>query len=143
MRIIKDLSQSSGWPPWRSIARRFAKNQGGSVTIEMGFAIIVFTTMITGLISFGSLFFVQGSMGDAARDTVRRVATGELTPAEAQTYALGGLVNWGMTYSVTATNDGTDATVNITVPMGQAALIDFLGIFSGNLSASVTMPVES
>ena len=48
-----------------------------------------------------------------------------------------------MSYSVTATNDGTDATVNITVPMGEAALIDFLGIFDGNLSASVTLPVES
>jgi len=136
-RIISVFSKTKG------PARSFSKGEEGSVTIEMGFAVIVFTTMLTGLISFGSLFFIQGNMGDAARDTVRRVATGELTPAQAQTYALGGLVNWGMTYSVTATNNGTDATVNITVPMGDAALIDFLGIFSGNLTASVTMPVES
>jgi len=100
---------------------------------------IVFITILTGLISFGSLFFIQGSMGDA----VRRMAIGELDPTQAEAYAQGGLVNWGMTYTVTATNDGTDATVNITVPMGDAALIDFLGIFSGTLSASVTMPVES
>ncbi len=120
----------------------FAKREDGSVSSEMGIATIVFTTMLTGLISFGSLFFVQGSMGDAARDAVRRVATGEMTTAQAQTYALGGLIDWGMTYTVTATNDGTDATVNITVPMGDAALIDFLGIFSGELAASVTMPVE-
>jgi hypothetical protein len=48
-----------------------------------------------------------------------------------------------MTYTVTATNDGTDAVVNISVPMGEAGLIDFLGLFSGTLSSSVTMPVES
>ena len=143
MRITKALPRSTGWSGWRSIARIFAKREDGSVSIEMGFATIVFTTMLTGLISFGSLFFVQGSMGDAARDAVRRVATGEMTTAQAQTYALGGLIDWGMTYTVTATNDGTDATVNITVPMGDAALIDFLGIFSGELAASVTMPVES
>ena len=143
MRITKALPRSTGWSAWRSIARTFAKSKDGSVSVEMGFATIVFTTLLTGLISFGSLFFVQGSMGDAARDTVRRMATGELTTTQAQTYAQGNLINWGMTYSVTATNDGTDATVNISVPMGDAAIIDFLGIFSGNLSASVTMPVES
>ncbi len=143
MRMIKTFPRSTGRSGWRSIARIFAKREDGSVSIEMGIATIVFTTMLTGLISFGSLFFVQGSMGDAARDAVRRVATGEMTTAQAQTYALDGLVNWGMTYSVTATNDGTDATVNITVPMGDAALIDFLGFFTGELAASVTMPVES
>ena len=104
---------------------------------------IVFITILTGLISFGSLFFIQGSMGDAARDTVRRMATGQLTDGEAETYAQGGLVNWGMTYDVQAINDGTDAKLTITVPMSDAALIDFLGIFSGTLSATVTMPVES
>ena len=143
MRITKALPRSTGWSGWRPIARSFAKSKDGSVSIEMGFATIVFTTLLTGLISFGSLFFVQGSMGDAARDTVRRMATGELTTTQAQTYAQGNLINWGMTYSVTATNDGTDATVDISVPMGDAAIIDFLGIFSGTLSASVTMPVES
>ena len=109
----------------------------------MGIATILFTTLITGLISFGSLFFVQGNMGDAARDAVRRLATGEMDTIQAKAHAQTGLVNWGMTYTVTAVDDGTDATVNISVPMADAALIDFLGIFSGDLSASVTMPSES
>ncbi len=143
MRIIKVFPRSIGWSAWRSIARTFSKNEKGSVSIEMGFATILFVTLLTGLISVGSLFFVQGSMADAARDAVRRVATGEMTTTQAQTYAQGGLINWGMTYTVTATDDGTDATIVITVPMADAALIDFLGIFSGDLAASVTMPVES
>ena len=143
MGILKAIPRLVGPSKWRSCARVFAKRKDGSVSVEMGVAAIMFVTLITGLISFGSLFFVQGNMGDAARDTVRRMATGQLTESEAETYAQNGLVNWGMTYTVTATNDGTDATVNITVPMGQAALIDFLGLFTGTLSASVTMPVES
>ena len=143
MRTKKAFPRSPGWLGLRSFTRKFAKGRDGSVSVEMGVAAIMFTTLITGLISFGSLFFVQGSMGDAARDAVRRMATGELDTTQAQTYAQAELVNWGMTYTVVATNDGTEATINITVPMGEAALIDFLGIFSGTLSASVTMPVES
>lgn len=143
MRIIKALPRSTGWSAWRSIARTFAKSKDGSISVEMGFATILFTTLLTGVISVGSLFFVQGSMADAARDSVRRVATGEMTTTQAETYAEGKLINWGMTYLVTATNDGTDATVRITVPMGEAALIDFLGLFTGNLAATVTMPVET
>lgn len=143
MMIIKVFPRSTSRLAWRSVARTLGKSTEGSVSIEMGVSAIVFVTLITGLISFGSLFFVQGNMGDAARDTVRRLATGELTTVEAEIYAQTGLVNWGMTYSVTATNNGTNATVSISVPMGEAALIDFLGIFSGTLSASVTMPVES
>ena len=153
MRIIKSLPRSTGSPPsriskrcsGRSFVKAFKKNDQGSVSIEMGFATIVFTTLLAGMVSFGSLFFVQGSMADAARDTVRRMATGEMTPVEAQTYAQSNLITWGASvlYTVTATNDGTDATVDISVPMADAALIDFLGIFSGDLRASVTMPVES
>ena len=142
MRIFKAMPESIGRLARWSIARPFAKSEDGAISVEMGFAAIVFTTMLTGLISFGSLFFVQGSMADTARDTVRRVATGELTPTEAQTYAQNSLINWGMAYSVTATNDGTDAIVNITVPMADAALVDFLGMFSGELASTVTLPVE-
>ena len=143
MRTIKVSPRSTGRWAGRSIARTFAKSEAGSVSVEMGFATILFVTLLTGMISFGSLFFIQGSMGDAARDTVRRLATGEMDKPQAEAYAQTELINWGMTYTVNATNDGTDATVIITVPMSDAALIDFLGIFNGTLSASVTLPVES
>ena len=143
MRTFNAFPRSAGWLSRWPIARTFARSQDGSISVEMGFATILFTTLLTGTISVGSLFFVQGSMFDASRDAVRRVASGELTPTEAETYAQDKLINWGMTYTVVATADGTDATVNITVPMGDAALIDFLGVFSGELAATVTMPDES
>lgn len=135
-RYLKAFENKGCW-------RSFAEREHGVVSIEMAIVSIVFVTLITGLISFGSLFFVQGNMADAARDTARRMATGELSTAQAQTHAQNNLINWGMIYTVTATNDGTDATVDISVPTADAALVDFLGLFNGSLTASVTMPVES
>ena len=81
-------------------------------------------------------------MSDAARDAARRIATGELTPAEAETHAEDALVNWGQNYVVVASNDGTDAKVEISVPMTEVAIIDFLGLLSGDLRAQVTLPTE-
>jgi Flp pilus assembly protein TadG len=142
MKILQAFPRSIGRLAGRSFARAFGKGEDGSVSVEMGFATILFTTLLTGVISVGSLFFVQGSMADAARDAVRRVATGEMTTTQAEAHAQNALIDWGMTYTVTATDDGVDATVNITVPMADAALVDFLGFFSGELASTVTMPVE-
>ncbi len=139
--MLKKLFISTG--SLRSACRSFARHEEGSIAIEMGMSSIFFVMLISGMVSFGSVFFIQGHMADAARDTARRVALGQLSPTEANSFAQNRLVNWGMTYSVTTTNDGTDATVVITVPTAQAAIIDYMGLFSGNLSASVTMPVES
>lgn len=120
-----------------------ARDERGSVAVEMGLCSIFFAMLITGMISFGSAFFIQGNMADAARDTARRLALGQITTGQADSFAQNRLVNWGMTYTVTATNDGTDATVQITVPAADAAIVDYMGLFTGNLRASVTMPVES
>ena len=126
----------------RCSTQRLFNNDCGSVAIETGLGAIVFVTLLTGVISFGSLFFVQGNMSDAARDAARRIATGELTPAEAETHAEDALVNWGQNYVVVASNDGTDAMVEISVPMMEVAIIDFLGLLSGDLRAQVTLPTE-
>ena len=109
----------------------------------MGLASIAFVSLLTGIISFGSLYFVQGNMNDAARDTARRIATGELAPEQAQTHAEDKLVDWGMNYTVVASNDGTEAAVEISVPMNEAAFVDFLGMFTGTLRARVTFPSET
>jgi len=133
----------SFFKPLTSGCRDFATNTRGSVLVEMGFCSAIFVALITGMISFGSVFFIQGNMANTARDTARRVATGQILATEADGFAQSRLVNWGMTYTVTATNNGTDATVSISVPAADAAIIDYLGLFRGTLSAAVTMAVES
>ena len=44
-------------PAWR----RFVRRRDGSVAVEMGFVTIFFVTLLTGLISFGSIYFVKGN----------------------------------------------------------------------------------
>ncbi len=82
-------------------------------------------------------------MADGARDTARRAAVGELAQAEAVQFAQDSLLNWGVTYDVVVTLNGTDVDVQISLPMSQAALIDLLGLFqSGTLTAAVTAREE-
>ena len=126
----------------RSLVRALVRRSDGSVAVELGMGVIVFAVLITGLISFGSIFFVGSAMADTARDTARRMALGQLSQSGAPAYAQAHLINWGMTYTVTATITASDAKVTISVPMRQAAMIDYLGLFSGNLESSVTMAVE-
>ncbi len=81
--------------PWRD-AR-------GVAAVEFAFVMPVLVLILTGVIQLGLLLFLHGNMGDVARDTARRLAVGELTAANAPSYAEGQLVNWGGTFTVTPT----------------------------------------
>ena len=102
---------------------------------------------VTGIIQFGALMFVNAHMADVARETARRVAIGELNEVQSETYATDALINWGINYTVDTTLaantfDATrnDITVDISAPMAEVAIIDFLQMLQGrNLNANVTM----
>jgi Flp pilus assembly protein TadG len=123
---------------------RFGRDRRGSITIEMGFAAIAFTMLVTGVDSFGSILFVQANMMNAARDTARSMAVGAIagTQPAAQTYATARMINWGIVYTVVPTYPGAiggDVVIEITAPMSDAALIDYLNLFGGKtLRAKVT-----
>ncbi len=127
--------------PWRD-AR-------GVAAVEFAFVMPVLVLILTGIIQLGLLLFLHGNMGDVARDTARRLAVGELTAANAPSYAEGQLVNWGGTFTVTPTmpnpadpND-RDITVQISVPIADVSLVDIVGVFqTGNMTAASTMRQE-
>lgn len=127
--------------PWR--------DERGVAAVEFAFVVPVLALLLTGIIQLGALLFVQSNMGDVARDTARRLAIGEITAAAAPSYAEGQLVNWGGTYTVTPTmpnpadpND-RNVTVQISVPIADASLVDIVGIFqTGNMTASSTIRQE-
>ena len=106
--------------------------------------------MLTGIIQFGSVLFIQHNMGEVARESARRVAVGAMTPTQAKQFVDDQLVNWGATFDVAVTvvpdpTDPTEADVNvvITAPMSEVAFIDILGVFEGRtLRAASTMRVE-
>ncbi len=142
--------------PMKKLFRKFAFKSGGVHRDETGvaaveFAIIlpVLVLMLTGIIQFGMLFFVQNQMTNVARETSRRIVVGQLTTAAASQYARDSLVFSGANFTVAVTEpdpanpNDKDITVDIRVPISQISLVDIAGLFqSGTLRASVTMRQE-
>ena len=123
----------------------FSKCESGASAVEFAFMMPVFLMLLAGIFQFGMVMFVQNNMTNVARDVTRRLAVGELTSVEAQTAAQGSLVNWGIDYTVSVTENvaARDVTVLIAAPMHQAAMFDILGILGeSNLATSVTMRLE-
>lgn len=124
---------------FRGLLTRLRRNETGATAIELALVMPILVTLLTGIVQMGGIFFLHNNMISAAQDTGRRVVVGELTAADAQTYAESNLINWGMTYTVQVTEPGDDVVVDISVPLSQAVLVDFLGLFeTGVLRAQVT-----
>ena len=120
----------------------FATDQRGASAVEFAFVLPVLIILLTGVIQMGLTFFVQHNMVSVSQETARLVALGELTEAQGQTYALDHVIDWGMSYNVDVNQVGDDIVVDITVPMSDVSLIDYLGLFkTGNLSAQSSMRV--
>jgi len=118
-----------------SIARLW-RDRGGATALEFAFVAPILIMVLAGIVQVGGLFFLQNQMASVAQDASRRVAVGQFSAGEAQTYAESKLINWGVTFTVTVTEPGQDAQVNISVPLAQAAVFDLLGVFqSGDLRA--------
>jgi Flp pilus assembly protein TadG len=126
---------------------RCGRDRRGVISIEMALSAIAFVMLVTGVISFGSILFIQANMMNAARDTARSLAVGEIADTQAQTYAEARMVDFGFAYTVTPTmptGGSQDVIVEITAPMSGAALVDYLGLFtSQTLRARVSMRAES
>ena len=123
--------------------------RSGTVAIEMAFVVPILVMFIASAIQFGSLFFLQNKMTDAARAAARALALGDASASEAQQVALGRLAGWAMSFTVQTQepdpNDPADhdVIVEVTVPMSQATLVDILNLFgTGDMTASVTMRRE-
>ncbi len=133
----------------RGIVRSCCRNERGVAAVEFALVMPFVLLVLTGIIQFGFVLFLQSHVADVARETARRVTVAEFEQAEAEQFAQDSLLNWGVTYSVAVTlpdpNDpnDTDVDVQISLPMSQAALIDLLGLLqSGTLAATVTARAE-
>ncbi len=125
------------------------RGQRGAAAVEMALVLPILVGITFGIIQFGSILFLQNNMVSAAREASRKLAVGEVNVAEAEQAALDYLGNWSMNFTVEANvpdpNDpnDTDVSVEITVPLKEAALVDVLGLFgTSDLKAAVTMRQE-
>lgn len=117
---------------------RFWRDRNGATALEFAFVAPLFVILLTGIVQFGGIYFLQNQMTSVAQDTARRVAIGDISTVEAQTYAQDRLTNWGITFTIVATEPANDVSVDISAPLADAALMDILGLFqSGTLRATV------
>lgn len=91
------------------------------------------------------LYLTQADMWDVARDTARRMSTGQYCKtSDAQTYAQSQLL-YPLTYTFSITQ-GSDDVVQISTPVAGASVFGVLASYGGfmanSLGAKVTMPAE-
>ncbi len=133
------------WRPLLSLTltkkwRAFASDRRGVSAVEFAFVLPVLIILLTGIVQMGLMFFVQHNMTSISQETARLVAVGELTNAEGKAYANGKLINWGMSYNVDVQLVGDDIVVDISVPLSEVALIDYLGLFKdGDMTTQSSM----
>lgn len=126
-------------------------DESGAALVEFTVVAPLFFLLMFGVIQFGSLFYTQNNMLNAAREAVRSVAVQNVSASQAQTVAQNYLKNLGYNASKftipTPTGDtgciGAPITMIITTSKVSAALINYLNILTGNLSVTVVMPRET
>lgn len=142
------------------------RDERGAAVVEFALVLPLLLMLIFGIVSFGTIAFVNSNMLNAARDAARVLAVKNNTSAQALAQAQGELAIGVLSYAInvctagggctcTPSGGGTctipdprsdtanDVAVTVSVPMGQAAIVDWLGIFqSKTLSATVVMYKE-
>lgn len=125
---------------------RFGREQRGSITVEFVIWIPVFLVIMGFIADATMLYLMQADMWNVARDTTRRMTTGQLSAPDAETYAASALLYPNKNYTITATQ-GTDDVVEISLPVTDASIFGVLAAFGGFsssvLDAKVTMRDET
>ena len=130
----------------------------GAIAVEFAFALPILLILVSGVISVGSVVYVQASMETAARGAARSVAAGEAsyqgsdvtcsssvaqTAGNAEEIACGQLPSLGFEYTVNV-RDLCPTTPNVvavvTANAEDAAMADVYGLFdSTTLQSSLSM----
>ncbi len=134
----------------RGIARRLRPLRGderGGVLVEFAVLSPVLIILLLGILQFGMLFSVHSTMLNAARETARAMAVEGFSENQGAAFANQRLGPWGnLPFQVEArrpTPPDRDVTVEISVPMEAAAIIDILGIFDGReMTVEMVMRTE-
>ena len=131
----------------RTPFNRFWRDQRGASAVEFALIAPLLFALLLGFIQYGSLFLIQNRMTDAARDTARRMAVGDLaTESDAAAYAVAQLGDLSPRFAATATlprPPDHDVSVTITVPKQDVAWVGLVGFgMDGNLTAQFHMLKE-
>ena len=127
-------------PPPRSLVSA----ETGAAAVEMALVLPVALALLMGIIQFGAMLFLQNSMVNVANDVARRVSVGELGTTAGEVFAADRLSSWNATFTVNVTEPTVDdIQVDISVPLSDAAIVDFGHLFdAGDLTAQATVRKE-
>ena len=140
----------------------FVVSETGAIAVEFAFALPILLALVSGVISVGSVMYVQANMETAARGAARSAAAGEAayqgsdiacssataqTAGNAEEIACSQLPALGFEYTVNV-RDLCPTTPNViavvTADGEDVAMADVYGIFDNSpLQASLTMRMQA
>lgn len=127
------------------VARRLGQDRRGGAAFEFALMVPVLTTVMLGIIQYGTLFYTYHAMTGAARTAVRAIAIGSQNATTAAATARTVLPSWvpSADYVVDVTDGatGTQVSAQITVASDKAAIIPYLPM-PADLVARVVMIKE-
>lgn len=129
--------------PMRCMSR-FLRDQKGAVTIEFTVLVPIFVLLLVFFADAAVIYMTHSEMFKVARDTARRMSTGQLeTASEVEAHAAQHLFLGQRTYTVLA-NFGGVKRVTVRVPVGEAAIFGawFKPVLGRTLEASAAMRSE-
>jgi Flp pilus assembly pilin Flp len=123
------------------------RDERGVSAVEFALIAPLLITLLLGVIQYGSIFLVQMRMNDTARDTARRLAVGDLgSESDGETFARAQLSDWPAVFHVEAdlpVAPNRDIAVTITVPMMDAAILNFVSVgLDGEMRSEIHMMKE-
>jgi Flp pilus assembly protein TadG len=123
----------------------FLDDEKGAVTIEFVLWVPIFVGLLVFVTDASIVYLTHSEMWSVARDTVRRMTTGEIkTATEARDYAAAHLFLGNRTYVIDSNPLSADMNITIAVGLDGAAVFGFFfePILGQTLVASVTMRKE-
>lgn len=121
----------------------FSRDERGAQTIEFILWVPVLVALVIILVDAATLYLTHTEMTAVARDTARRMTTGELASRdEAEEYAAGAMELRSYTYLVNAVYDPeNEMRVAIGMSYADISILGYstLEIFGGTLTAKVAM----
>jgi len=123
------------------------RDERGVSAVEFALVAPLLISLLLGVIQYGSIFLVQMRMNDTARDTARRLAVGDIgTESDGESFARAQLSDWPAAFHVVAAlprAPDRDIAVTITVPMMDAAILNFVSVgLDGDMRSEIHMMKE-
>ncbi len=122
----------------------FLRTEKGAVTIEFVLWVPIFVGLLVFVTDASIIYLTHSEMWNVARDTTRRMTTGEITTDDqARDYAAAHLFLGSRTYVIDP-DIGGDMSVTIAIGLDDAAIFGsfFKSILGRSLVANVTMRRE-